>query len=300
MKNLKIQLDGSGGSTKGVFIYEVWKRIVSTYKIAPSVYSVNSISSILVLPFILGKFDEIDEIFYNVKLRSIFGRSPYFKIPLIDSYLPTPRALFNALMGRISLGDMDNLRKSLESLVSEEEFYSIFKGNDIKVYAATTKISDKSAVIWPIHTMRYKDAIDAIMASASILPFVEPIKVYNEYYVDGGYRNHTCGHVVAKQEKPSVLISVLSIPRDMEGLTGEPLCNIIDSAEWVADVFSRNTSIDDQLDQDELLKCGDIGKLHRFYAPDVLEGYYDVDRDRLKKLGGAGKMIDISELKYLV
>ncbi len=113
---MKNALHGSGGSTKGVGIYEVWKKLILTYKYEPQLISGISVSAILALPVAMNKWAEMDKVMDEFTLETIFN-----EVPVNEKGNLTLKALFRGIRGK-SLGKQENIIRLLDTIVGKEEF----------------------------------------------------------------------------------------------------------------------------------------------------------------------------------
>lgn len=312
-------LDGSGGSTKIVGIAQIWAKEIEKNGM-PKYISGVSASAILSLPFACGKISETLELMKTFNEKTIFSRLP------LKKGFPTPRAIFNLVVGKNHLGKMGNLEKTLKNLVTETDYnnYRNNKDSPIVVVMATRYIDKKSSKF--IHKKKYfvnlksdaityDEAIRCIIASSSIalaVPPIEIIKGSNVYFYDGGYTDHSIGaYMLRKFNDITDYVSVFSRPYvkledieldeikdnailecsiESEKLKEQPK-NGFSAFSWGMESHISEVSLNDEQQQVKVARIKNI-KLRQYFLPNILEGLYDTNRDNLNKLIEESKSLE--------
>jgi hypothetical protein len=294
-------LDASGGSTKGIGIYNAWKVAVVENGYKPDVISGVSVSALISVPFSLGKYAELDKLFSNFTLDTIFTKSPINKRGKI-----TRRAAFRALLGFSSLGKMGQLEKVLRKLVTKSDFIRYQadkKYPDCYVLAIDFKTTKR--VLVNLKTVdTYEDYIKYTVASATIPVYAEGVKWKDMILYDGGVRDHSIGYYICQTLDITECISVWSRPKKPKAgeekeelLSDSSWCddNIVDVAERALEILQLDNSEQDEDKLEEVCYRKNI-KLRSIHLPKVLTSIYDTDRKRLDKL----KLLSIEKAKSVL
>lgn len=288
---MKKLIDGSGGSTKIVGIATVWEKEVLQNG-QPDFYSGVSASSILALPFAVGKIQQVMELMSKFDSKTIFDNRPIY-----DNGIPTPNAIKNLIIGREYLGTMGNLEKELKKLISKSEYEAYKKSNNPTAIIMATRFMDNKKCFFDLKNddISYEDAINCIIASSSIAGIVPPVKIMTNYYYDGGYRDHSIGAYVMKEYGITEMISVFSRPYYLKGnnfVFGEKDSdkpkNVKEALAWGWSSHISEVSLNDEQEQVKIADEKNI-KLKQYFLPNVLKSLYDTDRKRLNTLMSIAK-----------
>ncbi len=293
-------IDGSGGGLKIRGIAEVWNREVEKNGM-PNIFSGVSASSILTLPFAVGKKDEVLKLVENVSFKTIFSKRPIF-----NNNFPTPYAIKNILLGKHYIGEMGNLYKNLSKIVTLDDYLDYISSDKPICLVMATRYSDNKKVVFDLKNdnLTYHEALNCIIASSSIAGIVPPIEIKGEFYYDGGYRDHTIGAYVLKNYDITNFVSVFSRPyylsRKDDNLNereyafnlggNEPPKNIIEAISWGWDSHMSEVSLGDEIEQREICKKKGVS-IKQYFLPNVLKGIFDTKKERLDKLADLGRVI---------
>lgn len=275
-------LDGTGGSTKGIGIFYAWKTALEKGFI-PDMISGISISNLMMVPFALGKYAELEKLFDEFTIDYIFEKSPVNKKGGI-----TPRAIFRAVTGK-SLGKMTPLYDILTELVTKADFMKYKSRHEyVPCYSMSVDFKTGKRVFVNMKNVSYEEYIKYSIASASIPVFTEPVCINGMLLYDGGVRDHGIAHWMIENFDISEVFSVWSRPANYD----------ISDPSWkdknIIEVILRNTDImmmeNSKNDEYKMYQvCGEKNvDLKTVFLPNILKDLYDTDRARLNQLGQAG------------
>lgn len=271
-----ILFDGSGGSTKGIGVYNSWKTLYD-FGIKPNYISGVSVSCLLSVPFALGKFKELDLLLDTFDLKTIYSTPPTNSDGKISF-----SSIKNVLMGKSGLARMDNLEKVLRKLITEFDFENYKKGNYPTCIGMCVNYSDSSRLFFNCKKITYEQYIHYTMASASIPVYSEPIYFEGKILLDGGVRNHSIAFDLLKDLKVTKCYSVFSRPKNIgfEKFNVKGVMSILSkSIDIMQSEISKQTEnwlIENAKDNDVALKI--------VYLPKVLISVFDTERNRLNEL----------------
>lgn len=179
----------SGGGARGAWGVGIANFLDSTGKRYAHVVG-TSTGSLMAPLILLRKFDDLNRAYTSVSQKDIFNKNPFRKDGGIR--------LLNAIcrFGKPSLGTTDNLRRLIQTFVSQDDYERIRtspQGLDFTVSVVnlrTLQGAYKSAREHP----DYEQMVNWIWASANQPVFMSPYVVKNDsgaddFWVDGGVRN---------------------------------------------------------------------------------------------------------------
>jgi len=294
-------LDGSGGSTKGGAIYNVWKVAKKEKGFNPQIISGVSVSALISVPFALGKFKELDSLFNTFTLDDIFKKSPINKKGGI-----TRKAALRALFGYPSLGTMESLEKLLKKLVTKEDFkYYQLNTSLPACYILAIDFKTTKRVLVNLQKVEsYEAFIKYTIASASIPVYSEGVKWDGKVLYDGGVRDHSIGYKICQDFDITECISVWSRPKkpvkneEQESLLNKDWedTNVVEVAERALEILQLDNSEQDEDKLEQICKDKNID-IQFIHLPKVLTSLYDTERKRLNKLTEEGIKLARNKLK---
>ena len=271
----------SGGATKVGGLFAKSERIIKEFGYKPDVISGISSGALLALPIALGKWDELKALVTNITLDHIFDNYPVNKKGKI-----TLKSIWRLLIGKPSLGTQNNLRKTLSSLITEEDFNEYIDGEYSKVFIGVTNFNTGEFELVDVQDLYYEQYLDYVIASASIPFAVEGVEINGDIYFDGGVLHHVCSTEVIRKYKSKIThcITVFSRPRNMN-LSYELFdqIDITQVAKQYENISTAYASLTDQIVEKELCTQYKIKNIQVF-CPSVLKSLFDVDPERLKEL----------------
>lgn len=278
MKSLVI----GGGGTKIVGQYPIALEVYNTIK--PEIIDGTSAGAIiaLLLPCIKDSSQVTREL---LELKP----SDFWAVnPVSDSGNISLLGIFRALTSAESLGDMSNLKCYLKSFITKKDFDNGIRFNDklIAVNVSTVCFNTGHRAHVNLKSCEYAEAIDWVIASASIPVFAKSLKYYDSYYYDGGVRSHIGGPWILETYGKQIteMVSVYSRPEDYNIMdrNWKPN-NVLDVLERTIEIMNMEIS---KRDQDlEIAESAKLGvKLTQLFLPKVLTSTYDTNPQRLSEL----------------
>jgi predicted patatin/cPLA2 family phospholipase len=264
----------SGGSTKITALAAHGKNILGYYK--PDVYIGVSAGSILLLPMILGKHNEIEKIVTNLKFSDFFSKSPVNESGKIkiSAYI---RGLTTG-----SFGEMD-LSAVISKLVSECEFND-FKISENNVYFGVYNMTLNKFELIHANSLNYEEFILYVTASSAIPVYCKPIKIGDYYYHDGGLKYHNAASYFLINNDIEELVSVYSRPKEDSkvdwGYNGKYIGRNLSKS---IDSMINSISILNEKNEFDICRLRNI-KLKQHWSPSIMKGVYDINNDRLRLL----------------
>lgn len=278
MKHLGLSV----GGTKIVGLYESAKELMS--HIDFDVISGISAGAILALPLAMSKFEEMDKVIDNLSINSFMDSNPFNKKGniKIGSIL---RLLFKG-----SITSQNSLLNTLKDIISEEEFIKWQNNSSTGVYIQAIDFVTGGRIIKCLNNETYEDALLYIVASASI-PFVtNPIEIGDNKLFDGGVRNYILTPWVLDNLPISESISIYTRPENYSGKKWDWKVNPLNILSRYIDIVNIEISKSSEVYEKSIAKIKDINH-HIIYLPSVLNGVYDTDKNRLRRLREYSKKI---------
>lgn len=305
MKHLGI----SGGGTKIAGLFGVAESIIYERGYEPDIISGISAGAILALPLALGKREVIKEQVLNLEIKDFFETSPIKK----NGKIKTFNAILKIIGGKHYLGDQGNLEKTLAKTVSREEFedYKTDGSKAICIVGSVDFYTGKRFYI-NLKSVSYENFLKFVNASSSIPIFTAGISMNGPIYdfegetvdfpkallYDGGVRDHSPTHKLLKSDKSEFQItettSIFSRPDDIREIL-EPKNfaprSLLSILERYVEITNAEVSKNDEhLEKDVILQKGIVNH-GTFYLPRIMQGVYDVNKQRLLQLYEASKKL---------
>ena len=171
----------SGGGAKGAFSGGVVEYLTKEKKIKWDIVIGTSTGSLLSPLSSIGKIDRLKEAYTSVTNKSIFNIEPFNKKGKIRLF----NALWRVLQKKTSLGETNNLKKLIKTIITEDDFNEIKKEKKeiISVVSNMTKfkIEYKST-----KTETYEDFCKWLLVSSSVPLLFEVANDNGDDYLDGG------------------------------------------------------------------------------------------------------------------
>jgi predicted acylesterase/phospholipase RssA len=229
------------------------------------------VSSGAILAFALGanKHKEVEELVKNFSHNDIFGISPFGAKGGVSF-----AAAMRVVLGKPSLGTMDNLRKTLKKVVSKADFAAI----QSNIYVGAVDIHAGHQKLFLLNEMSYTEAIDAVVASASIPLIAEPVNIYGDYYLDGGILDHNIANKLIENINFDAVRTIYV--RDAETVLDK--LSFFSILKKIAALGIKEISISDQKIEAEICARKNID--YKCYnLKGVMESLFDTNSDRLLK-----------------
>ena len=297
----------SGGGTKIAGLFGVAETIIYERGYVPDIISGISAGAILALPLALGKREAIKQQVLNISLDDFFEVSPVHK----NGKIKTLNAVWKLIQGKHYLGDQKNLEKTLAKTVSRAEFeaYKKDKSKAICIVGSVDFYTGARLYV-NLKTVSYENFLKFVNASASIPVFTPgvamdgPVKDFEDeaiafpklLFFDGGVRDHSPTHKIISSEKPEFQVtettSIFSRPDDIREIISPHNFtprNPLSILERYVEISNAEISKNDEVQEKNTIKRKGIVDHGTFYLPRIMQGVYDVDKGRLRKLYDAAK-----------
>lgn len=138
-------------------------------------------------------WDEIDKL----GPRAIFNYWPFWKLPF-----------------KRSLCSTDPLKRLLTSYIDQEKI----RASSTQLFLAATSLRTGQ---WKWFTNDSPDLVDGLVASCALPPFFEPVRIGDEFYVDGGVRSNVPMQPAYEQKCDQIIIACTN--KEMAGETESPM-----------------------------------------------------------------------------
>ncbi len=283
----------SGGSTKGIGILGAVEGLYSNgYK--PDIIVGTSVGALLSVPLALGQhsnvyIDKARHVFLNVTLKDFFVKSP-----VKESGKWSLNAILNFIKNKRAVGSLDKLKSTLSSIISEKDFLSyvqlVNQGRVSKCFAVTVDFLSGETYLIPLHSLTYKEYLEAVQASCSIPIFNDYVKYKDKLLYDGGLRDHVGTHLIIQLGYPiEQAITIFTRPKNHKVVANKP-SNVIEVLEGTINIMNNEISKLDEFMIDTICSKYKIEN-KKIYLPSVLKSLYDVDKKRLQELYNLGYFI---------
>ena len=290
-------LNLSGASTKVGGLAGACDFLYNVYGYRPTDITGISSGALLSLPIALRKWSAIRELTQTLTLDDIFDKKP-----LKENNKTTFNAKLRVITGKSSLGTQNNLKKTLMDMITVDDFDRYQKGDYPNIWISSVDFVTGSRYIKNIKDkdVTYSDYINIVNASASIPLAVEGVKIDDMILFDGAVRNHILSVWSLKNIDGIVeSISVFARPKDYTNTLPK---NWVDKN--ILSVFDRYSSMSlieiskrDEIEENLLIELmnvkNDIAgidpiKHKQIFIPNVMDGMYDTDPNRLRDLYTSG------------
>ncbi|MCF6350514.1 MAG: patatin-like phospholipase family protein [Flavobacteriaceae bacterium] len=259
----------SGGGSKGAFAGGVAKYLIAEKRQDYDIIIGTSTGSLMVVHLALEKLDELENLYSNIRQRSIFSNNPFFikKVHGVKVIgIKHINTLWNFINGRKTFGESKNLRKFIKRNISIEDFETV-KKSDKEVIVTVSNLTENRVEYKSINDHSYTDFCDWIWGSCNYVPFMSLLNKNNCEYADGGF-----GALVPIKEailKGASEVDVIILETEVEHLSRLPSKNPFSLLSTVFEFML------DQIEQQNVsigkLEAKNKGvKLNLYYTPTVL------------------------------
>lgn len=205
----------SGGGTKIVFLASVAIQLMKVKKIRFHHIVGVSAGSLLSLLLAMNEFTLIKENVLRSSTRDIFKHHP-------KSILGIVLTIWNVVTGKIHLYNDESLGLKIKSLITEDKF-NRYKSDPTtaKCYVICVDVNNGEELVIDLKNESYNDAINYVLASASIPVFVDKKVIKGRNLFDGGLRSHIGASVWLRSNVKQIneCYSIYSRPSDLNNIT---------------------------------------------------------------------------------
>jgi len=278
----------SGGGEKITFLLGVVVGIFTkVQRFNPSAFV--GISAGAILAFLYGVTFKNERV-RNQGIDLILGFKTSDILKEKDKSLWNRITLVYRVLFKSYLYDDSNLRDSLKSIISRRLFidWQLTTGSP-DIFIGVTHIDNqkgkKIEKYFNLKEVEYEDAIEIVMASTSIPPFVEAKVVNGVKYYDGGLQSHNGSEYILKQDTSiTELHSIYSRTKEITSYdwsfptNGFMKFSIVKIMKRVIDLLVLRISYDDEIITDAICRENNI-KQHKYYTPrNIAEVSYEMNR----------------------
>lgn len=299
----------SGGGTKIAGLFGVAESIIYDRGYLPEIISGISAGAILALPLALGKREEIKRQVLNISMDDFFEVAPIKE----NGKIKVLNAIWKIITGKHYLGDQKNLEKTLAKTVSRAEFEQ-YKKDSSKAICIVGSVDFHTGKRFYINlkTVSYENFLKFVNASASIPIFTPGIAMDSPVYdfegetvdfpklllFDGGVRDHSPTNKILESEKDGFQVtettSIFSRPDDIRDVLNPKNFmprNLLSILERFTEITNAEVSKNDEFQEKQTIREKGIIDHGTFYLPRIMQGVYDVDKERLRQLYEASKKL---------
>lgn len=182
----------SGGGAKGAWAGGVTEYLYTEQHKRWDLFLGSSTGSLLSFKLPMYDFKDLRNLYTGVNNDSIFSVKPFKD----NGKLRILNAIWRLIRNKKSLGEFGNLRKLLKQNLTIQDFYDLQKMNETVFIAASDysnghiRFFSSKDKDFDLLGSNYEQFINAIIASASVPVVVNPVKIYDKYYLDGGVIEH--------------------------------------------------------------------------------------------------------------
>jgi predicted acylesterase/phospholipase RssA len=271
----------SGGATRFIGLASSAIRL-HELGFSPQVYGGISAGAILLVPLIMGKYEEIITIGGNLTPQQIFPVRP-----VNDDGDITWKAIWRIITKEYSLGIQD-IKPIVRNVVTPELFKEYQCGDYPDAFVMAVDANTLRRKLWNLKdkSIDYEKYLKIISASSRI-----PIMTQAEYidgvpYFDGGMRNHTPSTKVLQlydNKNIGKVISLFSREETIDRPSTKWNNNVIEMIFRFIDCLSLEVSKRDE-EMEKMLSIIKQFPLKQFYLDNILDSLYDTNPDSLEKL----------------
>lgn len=284
-------LNMSGAATKISGMFGALEVVLFDYGYKPDVVSGISSGSVLsMIAAMMPYHPEVREKAYR-KVTSFTMKDFMSKPPYNHKGNITLGAKWRVVRGKPSLGEQDNLEKTLGNIITPQLFAE-YKNNPDKypeVIIGTVDYTDGKRKYFDVRkdNLTYEEYLRYTNASASIPIAVEPIDYKGRPLFDGGVRDHIgTGYVLTRSEYKDDIkstVNIFSRPKDYK-LANTNWCiegkNALDVAMRTFDIMNVEISKNDEYQIEDISdRRGLDSKI--IYLENHMKSLYDTDKGRL-------------------
>lgn len=313
MAHLK-HLGISGGGTKIAGLFGAAETIIFDKNYRPEIISGISAGAILAVPLAMSMHhpdirQKIKEKVLNLQQGDFFNRPPVNE----DGSIRKINALVKVIFGAQSLGEQENLKKTISEIIGRQEFGRYVNDSKYPVcIVGTVDFYTGKRFYFNLKKVGYEHFLEFVNASGSIPIFTpgyatsdqlfdfenETSRYPHHLLFDGGVRDHSpTAKILESAEyrnkikenvtifsRPAKADEILN-PDDFQG--NKDIVKIL--ARYV-DITNAEVSKNDEEREAELANILKLAFHRTIYLPRVLRDVYDINPQKLRELYNAGKL----------
>lgn len=181
----------SGGGSKGAFAGGIAQHLIQEEKNDYDIFIGTSTGSLMITHLALGKVEKLREIYSNVDQSTIFSSCP-FRIKRFGSHpvvsINHRTTLRNFLRGSKTFGESNNLRKMIESKITDQELQQVLNRKK-KLLVTVSNLTLNQVEFKSLAEESFSDFKDYIWGSSNFIPFMSLMTKNSFEYADGGFAN---------------------------------------------------------------------------------------------------------------
>ena len=271
----EILLTFDGGGSYGAWHVGVAKALVEkNYK--TKALSGTSIGAIVALAYKANRVDELYSFFNNI--RSING-----VVDVLDFFISPWRVLFKG-----SVFSQRKLRKEIKKVISKEDYDA---SRDLELLVTAVSYNTGSLKIFSSKDYEYEDFLEIVLASCAIPGAFEPIKINDEYFVDGATREDIPIECIYEKYKEIDHVVCVCSPSFVSTKKGHGR---------FADVWLRGNELTSRESSDSDLRFGLVKNKEKIKIirneTELMNSSLDYSGSSIKKLMSAGYLIGKNQL----
>lgn len=284
-----------GASTAGAGVCGVLEELQrSDFKATH--YVCTSYGSVVALPFVLGKLEDIKRVTLEIDHKNFFKVVPMTKkggITVIGIIRSIASLIFPNKIKSVGIQDIQGL---LKNYVSEKEFLWYQNSELPEIFICAVKVCNMEPELFNIKdkSVSYQQWLDITSASSRIPVWTQPMTLEGNEYYDGGVTdiNPSCLLLDKFNSRGEVVKELVSIYPFGKGnkVEGKAVRGVIGAIIWIIEALVKNVGKNDALE--ERFKCDYRGiSLSQIFIPKILSNTYDTNPSRLKELYLLGKHV---------
>jgi len=253
----------SGGGAKGAWGGGIAQALHEVQNKSWDLHIGCSTGSLLVTTIPNGEFDLLKKMYTSVNNDDIFSVNPYTD----EGKLKKWNALWRIINGQTSLGESGNLRRLLRKYFTKKKYYDLRLINKL-VLITVTNVTTGQVKYFSNIECEYDEFIDVIMASTSVPPIMDTVKINGDLYLDGGIMEHVPLAKAIEMEAKEIDV-IVHRPENYPDECWTPR-NMFDIITRSVDLLQREVSTSDVM-IGQLLNIRQPGiKINFYYTPRLL------------------------------
>ena len=260
----------SGGGSKGAWAGGVAEYLHKDLNRNWKIFTGTSTGSLLSFNLPNYDFEKLKSMYTGVTNSSIFSVKPFKE----NGNIRILNAIWRLIRGKSSIGEIGNLRKLVMKNFSILDYLNL-RNSSNNVIVTVSNMSKGTSEFFSSkdknHTnieMCYFEFVDAIIASTSVPIIAEPVKIGENFYLDGGILEHV--PILKAIELGATEIDIIVLrPETFKTDNWKPdtMFNVLSRT---VDLLQREVSFSDVIIADLTSKIKHDVKLNFYYTPTEL------------------------------